>query len=154
VDLRRLRFGDWVMGLGGLSVLVVMFLDWFKPAVEGAPGRTAWESFAVNDVILALAVVLALSAFVLTALHPTAAVPLALASLATVISIIALVLVALRMVWPPDIGTGDQLDTARLTGAWLGLVAASLLAGGALASIRDERVPQPEQPVEPRLVEL
>jgi hypothetical protein len=153
MDLKRLRFGDWVMALGAVAVLAVMFLDWFEPAAEGAPGSNAWESFAVNDVILSLAALLALAAFVFTALHPTAAVPLALASLATLISVLALVLVTLRLVWPPDIGTGDAFDTARLTGAWLGLVFTALLAGGALASIRDERLPEPDHPVQPRLVE-
>lgn len=152
MDLKRLRFGDWVMALGALAVLVVMFFDWFEPAAESAPGANAWESFAVNDVILTIAALLALAAFVFTALHPTAAVPLALASLSTLISVLALALVALRLVWPPDIGTGDAIETARLTGAWLGLVATALLAGGALASIRDERLPEPDHPVEPRLV--
>ena len=144
------------MGLGGIAVLVVMFLDWFEPAIEGpdieALGLNAWESFAVNDVLLAIAALLGVAAFVLTALQPTAAVPLALASLGSLFSLLALVLVALRIIWPPDIGTGDDLETARLTGAWLGLVATTLLAGGSLASIRDQRQPRPEHPVEPRLV--
>jgi hypothetical protein len=154
MDLRRLRFGDWVMGFGALSVLVVMFVDWFGPDAEGAPGYNAWESFAVNDVILAIAALLALASFIFTAVHPTAAVPLALASLATAVSLSALVLIALRLVWPPDVGTGELFETARLTGAWLGLVATALLFGGSLASIRDETLPEPEHAVEPRLVNL
>jgi hypothetical protein len=158
VDLARLRYGDWVMGLGGLAVLVVMFLDWFGLDgnfifKSGGSDLNAWESFAFNDVILALAAVMALTAFVLTAVHPTAAVPLAISSLATLVSLLALVLVAVRLIWPPDIYTGPDLETARLTGAWLGLVATTLLAGGCLASIRDERLPRPEHPVEPRLVQ-
>jgi hypothetical protein len=153
MDLRRLRFGDWVMGIGALGVLAATFLDWYEPALGGPGGpANAWESFAVNDAILALAALMALTAVALTAMHPTAAMPLALASLTTLVALLALVLVALRLVWPPDIGTGDGIETARLTGAWLGLVAATVLAGGALASIRDERLPQPEHPVEPRLV--
>lgn len=165
MDLRRLRFGDWVMGLGGVAVLVVMFLDWFEApegaycdratgdcVTVGAVPLNAWESFAFNDVLFALAAVMGIAAFVLTALHPTAAVPLAIASLTTLVSVIVLVLVTLRIVWPPDIGTGDAVETTRLTGAWLGLVATTVLAGGALASIRDERLPEPEHPVEPRLV--
>lgn len=165
MDLRRLRFGDWVMGSGGLAVLVVMFLDWYERpslvlsgdlelASAETVGLNAWESFAVNDVILAIAALLALTSFALTALLPTAAAPVALASLATILSSIALVLVTLRLVWPPDIGTGDAVETARLTGVWLGLVATALLTGGCLASIRDETLPEPEHPVEPRLVKI
>jgi hypothetical protein len=154
MDLARLRFGDWVMGIGGIAVLAVMFLDWYEPAVMGVDaGHNAWESFAVNDVILAFAALAAVTSFVLTALQPTAALPLALSSLASLPCALSLILVTIRMVWPPDISTGEAVDTARLTGAWLGLVATTLLTGGCLASIRDERLPRPEHPVEPRLVQ-
>jgi hypothetical protein len=152
MDLARLRFGDWVMGIGGLAVLLVMFLDWFEvPTPTGEAAHNAWESFAVNDVILAIAALMAIVAFVLTATQPTAAVPLALASLTTLVAIIAAVLVTIRVIWPPDLVEG--LETGREIGAWLGLVAISVLVGGCLASIRDERLPQPEHPVEPRLVQ-
>ena len=147
MDLARLRFGDWVMGLGGVAVLVVMLLDWYE--LPGGETVSAWEAFSVNDVILALAAVMALTSFVLTALQPTAAIPLALASLTTLVAIVALLLVVIRVISPPDV---NDLETARQAGAWLGLVATALLTGGCLASIRDERVPLPERPVEPRLV--
>jgi len=138
------------MGLGGVALLGVMFLDWFE---VGDAGASAWEAFAVNDVILATAALLAIAGFLLTVVHPTAAVPLALSSLATLLSVIALVLVALRLAWPPDLGGGDAVETTRAIGSWLGLVATALLLGGCLASIRDERLPEPEHPVEPRLVQ-
>lgn len=160
MDLARLRFGDWVMGFGGLAVLVVMFVDWYEvpgfffedgvAVTSDSLGVNAWESFAVNDVILALAAVMALTAVILTAIHPTAAVPLALSSLTTLVSIVALILVTVRVIWTPDI---EGFDTDRTTGAWLGLVATTVLVAGCLASIRDERLPRPENPVEPRLVE-
>ena len=156
MDFARLRFGDWVMALGGVAVLLVMFLDWYELPEEvvfisGGVQFSAWESFAVNDVILALAALMALTVVFLTATQPTAAVPLALASLTTVVAVIALVLVAVRLIWTPDV---EGLDTDRTTGAWLGLVATSVLLTGCLASIRDERMPEPEQPVEPRPVRL
>jgi hypothetical protein len=130
------------MGLGGVAVLGVMFLDWYE---RGPVAINAWESFAVNDVILALAAVMAIAAFVLTVTQPTAAVPLALASLTTLVSILALVLVTVRVIWTPD-------ADGREIGAWLGLVATAVLTAGCLASIRDERLPRPEHAVEPRLV--
>src|SRR5215212_5192913 len=143
MDLARLRFGDWVMGIGGLAVLLVMFLDWYEvPTPTGEAALNAWESFAVNDVILAIAAVMAIVAFVMTAIQPTAAVPLALASLTTLVALIAAVLVTIRVIWPPDLVEG--LETGREIGAWLGLVAITALVGGCLASIRDERLPQPE----------
>ena len=138
------------MGIGGVAVLLVMFLDWYEvPTVVGVIGFNAWESFAVIDVIIALAALMAFTEVVLTVAQPTAAVPLALSSLTTLVAIVALVLVAIRVIWTPDI---EGVDTERAVGAWLGLVAVSVLAAGCLASIRDERLPRPDNPVEPRLV--
>jgi hypothetical protein len=159
VDLARLRFGDWVLGLAGVAVLAVMFLDWYGVPEEillytGQSQFNAWEAFAVNDVILALAAVMAIATFVLTAAQPTAAVPLALGALTTLVGIIAFVLVTIRLIWPPDVfPEGAPFDTARETGAWIGLVAVAALVAGGLVSIRDERAPRPEHPVEPRLVQ-
>ena len=158
MDFDRVRFGDWVMAGGGLAVLLVMLVDWYSiPELTlanqsvGSVGFNAWESFAVNDVILALAAVMALATFFLTASQPTAAVPLALASLTTLVSILSFVLVVIRLIWPPDV-TDGVFDAEREAGAWLGLVAVSVLLAGCLASIRDERLPRPEHQVEPRLV--
>jgi len=161
VDLARLRFGDWVMGIGGIAVLAVMFMDWYEPTVDGAEvllgsqslAHNAWQAFAIVDLILALAAVMAIASAVLTALQPTAAVPLALSSLTTLVAIIAFLLVLFRLISPPDLPDGDVFEAGRLTGAWLGFVATAILTAGCLVSIRDERVPAPEHPTEPRLVE-
>ena len=158
MDFDRVRFGDWVMAVGGFAVLLVMLVDWYSiPELTlanqsvGSVGFNAWESFAVNDVILALAATMALVTFFLTASQPTAAVPLALASLTTLVSVLSFVLVVIRLIWPPDV-TDGVFDAEREAGAWLGLVAVSVLLAGCLASIRDERLPRPEHQVEPRLV--
>ncbi len=147
------------MALGGVAVLLVMLVDWYSiPELSlgdesvGSIGFNAWESFAVNDVILALAAVMALVTFVLTASQPTAAVPLALASLTTLVALLSFVLVVIRLIWTPDV-TDGVFDAQREAGAWLGLVATSVLAAGCLASIRDERLPRPDHQVEPRLVQ-
>jgi hypothetical protein len=159
MDFARLRFGDWVMAGGGIAVLLVMLVDWYSTPELAFPGQSvgsigfnAWQSFAVNDVILALAAVMALATFVLTASQPTAAIPLALASLTTLVSVLSLVLVVIRLIWTPDV-TDGVFDAEREAGAWLGLVATSVLVAGCLASIRDERLPRPEHQVEPRLVQ-
>lgn len=150
MDFARLRFGDWVMGLGGVAVLLVMLFDWYSIS-ELSVGFNAWESFAVNDLVLALAAVMGIVAFVLTATQPTAAVPLALASLTALVSILALILVVIRLIWTPDVSDG-AFDAEREIGVWLGLVATSVLVAGCLASIRDERLPRPDHAVDPRLV--
>ena len=152
VGMRRQGKADeglmWILG-GALAVLVVMFLDWYEVPPD-LVSVNAWESFAVNDVILAVAAVLALTAFVLTVMHPTAAVPLALSSLATLVAVIALILITIRLISTPDV---EGFDTSRLAGAWLGLIATAVLTAGCLGSIRDERLPCPENAVEPRFVQ-
>jgi len=150
------------MGIGGVAVLAVMFLDWYEtPAIVlgrdlgesvDAAAFNAWESFAVNDLILALAAVMAITAVVLTATQPTAAVPLALSSLTTLVAILGLVLVVIRLIWPPELWTEGLFEVDRAVGVWLGLVATAVLTAGCLASIRDERLPQPDHPVDPRFV--
>lgn len=162
MDVARLRFGDWLMGFGGVGLLAVMFTDWYELVVAADPDAPAfgdefwfdaWQAFSVVDIVLATAAVMAIVAVALTAAQPTAAMPLALASLTAIVSLVALVLVVARLIWPPDIDGGELIDTVRLGGAWLGLVATTLLAAGCLASIRDERLPPPEHPVEPRVIE-
>ena len=164
MDLERLRFGDWVMGISGVAVLIVLFMDWYQvPSLVlfgddvdqtvGALGVSAWEAFSVNDLIIALAAVMAIATFVLTATQPTAAVPLALAALTTLVSVVAWILVVLRLIWPPDLLPGPDVDVDRVAGAWLGLVAVGAMTAGCLASLRDEQAPEPDHPVEPRLVE-
>jgi hypothetical protein len=157
VDLARLRFGDWIMGLGGVAVLSTMFLDWYEVGDTGLPAFgdefwfNAWEAFTILDVLMALAALMAITAFVLTASQPTAAVPLALASLTTLVAIVTLVLVVIRVISPPDLG--PDLEVTRHSGVWLGLVATAVLVAGCLVSIRDEHVPRSEHQVEPRLIE-
>ncbi len=151
------------MASGALALLGVMFVDWYETpqlvlrgAIDVATGElhfNAWQAFAVNDVILAVAALLALVAVIVTALHPTPAAPIALASLATLVALIAWVLVAIRLIWPPALHPFEGVDVSRLAGAWLGLAATAVLTAGCLASIRNERVPRPKRPVEPRLVE-
>lgn len=64
MDLRRLRAGEWIAALGGVALLVALFLPWYD---EGAASRTGWESFAVLDVIFAVVAVAAVLLLVVTA---------------------------------------------------------------------------------------
>ena len=157
MDLARLRFGDWVMGIGGLAVLLVMFLDWYEvPTTADRRGRqfNAWESFAVNDVILALAAVMAIAAFVA---HRDAADRgrAARARLAhRLVAILALVLVD----DPRDLAArrlaDGPVDTARETGRLArprrddACSSAAAWRASATSGCRS-----PEHPVEPRLVQ-
>ena len=126
MDLRRLRGGEVIAGLSGLALLASLFLSWYD-------GQTAWESFAVLDMILAFVALVAIAIPFVTAAYRVPALPLAHQSLTTLLGFVALLLVLFRVLNLP----GDL--EGREGGLWLGLVATTAVVGGALLAIRDER---------------
>jgi hypothetical protein len=130
MDVRRLRAGEWITGLGGALLLVALFLPWYD---EGAVSPTGWQSFTVIDVVLAAVGLAALLVPVITAQQRAPAVPLAMEALVDLAGLVALVLVLIRVVNLP----GDA--SARAAGLWVGLVATVVIVAGAAVAIRDER---------------
>jgi hypothetical protein len=128
MDLRRLRVGEWVVGVSGLLLLIALFLTWY-----GDPSSTAWEAFTVLDVILLLLALAALSVPVVTATHRVPALPLAVQSLTTVFGTVGLVLLVFRVLNLP----GDL--HGREVGLWVALTAVLGVVVGGLVAVRDER---------------
>jgi hypothetical protein len=152
VDVRRLRPGEWIAGIAGAGLLAAMFVDWYEVDATGA-GASAWEAFSAVDLALAVLGLLAVALAATTAAQRSAAMPVALASTTVLIGLVALPLLAWRVASPPDAevtlrvygsvertGTLEQ-DMKRDAGLWLGLGASMLVMAGALAAMRDERIP-------------
>ena len=137
MDLRRLRAGEWALAGSGAVLLLSLFLPWYELPDEAS--WTAWEAFAVNDVLLALAGLLAAAVAVVTATQKTVAVPIALTSVAVVVCLAALILVAVRLLAEPAQSTGVE------PGAWLGLAGALAMTAAAWVAVRDERLSRPGQ---------
>jgi hypothetical protein len=129
MDLRRLRVGEWIVGVCGLLLLVALFLPWYSE-----PSSTAWEAFTVLDVILALLALEAISVPIVTAAHRVPALPLTVESLTALFGLLALVLVLIRLLNLP--GDADGRDI----GLWLALAATLGITAGALVGMRDERL--------------
>jgi hypothetical protein len=148
MDLRRLRAGEWITALGGGLLLLSLFFGWYElpvPSVAahaGSEAATAWEAFAVNDVLLAIVALAALSVVPVTAGHRVPAVPLALETLVAIAGKLALVLVLIRIVSQPDGATGLEL------GAWLGLLGAAVIVAGGWTAMRDERLSAEGRPTD------
>jgi hypothetical protein len=131
MDLRRLRAGEWIVGVSGLVLFVALFLPWYG---DEAGTRTGWQSLGALDVVLAVVALAALAIPVVTAVHRVPAVPLAHQSLVTLAGLLALVLVLIRVLNMPD------WAVEREWGLWLGLAATVGIVAGALLAMRDERL--------------
>ena len=129
MDPRRLTAGEWIAAAGGVVLVVALFLPWYR---VGGTHVNAWQSMAVDDVLLAIAGVGAVVAELATA-RRGGAVPIAYTVLAGLGGIIAVILVVWRMLDP-----APPVDVSLGAGAWLGLAGALAIAGGCWAGMRDE----------------
>jgi hypothetical protein len=130
MKLKRLRLGELLALLGAVSLLVLMFLPWYK----GAAGKlTAWDEFGAVDVLILVAVAAALVLAVATVTERTTAVPVAAAVWTTFFAIVATVAIVVQLLDQP----GDSLGLCP--SAWLALLASLMVVAGAWQSMRDER---------------
>jgi peptidoglycan/LPS O-acetylase OafA/YrhL len=133
MDLRRLRAGEWMAGLGGVVLLVSLFVPWYEPG-----GVSGWESLAALDVLLAFVAAAGVLLAVVTATQSVPAVPIALAAIVTLIGFVGVVLVVLRIADVPNELAG------REWGVWLALAGALGILVGAVLAMREERRPGAE----------
>jgi hypothetical protein len=128
MDLRRLRHGEWIAGTAGVVLLVSLFLDWY-------PGSTGWESFAVTDIVLAIAALMGISLPLAAATQRAPAVAQATSALTVPVAIAASVLAVVHTISLPDGADGREL------GLWLGLAGALGVLVGAYRSMGDQSFP-------------
>jgi hypothetical protein len=111
-------------------MLVALFLPWYS---TGADDLTAWEAMAVDDVILALAALLAIAAAFVAGSERLGSLSVAAPSLAIIPALVGLVVTVYRIVSP-----APAVDVSLEIGAWLGLAAALAIVVGAWAGAADE----------------
>jgi hypothetical protein len=140
----KLRGGDVLAGLGGLALLVVMFLPWFDFLAGPYPGsrfiadndtaQSAWEAFSVLLVPLVLTALLGIALLAATLFERTSALPVAAQVFAAAIGSLTVLFVFIRIINPP--GPNSAADV-RWEG-WLGLACTLAVTAGAWWSMRDE----------------
>jgi carbon starvation protein CstA len=142
----RLRDGELIAGAGGLALLAAMFLHWYGTDVRIVVSEaTAWQAFGVLDVVLALLALVPLALVFLQATRRSPAIPVAFSVFTALAGMLAALLILYRIVNQP--GPNDAVDVQA--GAWLGLLAALVVAVGGWRSLRVEPVPgSPPVPVE------
>jgi hypothetical protein len=153
-----MRRAEPVAGLGGILLLVSLFLPWYgvdpTTAFDGQSlvtqnlyvieDVTGWQAFTVIDVLLALLALPAILVPVLSVAASGPAKPVGIAVIASAIGWIAVLLVAYRLIDSP----GDGLDLRY--GAWLGLAGGLLGWVGSWLSLHDESTPGAVAPDVPR----
>jgi hypothetical protein len=168
----RLRAGEWTAAVGAAALLVTLFLPWFSVELpqqtvqqQVGGGRvlnvlqtyavdswgSGWDSLGWLIIVIALAAVGCATWLVLAnATGGPVAQTVAASVLTATAGTLAFVVLALRaLVFQP----GPNDIVVLRYGAWLGLLAALVLALGGWWAMKDERTDAPESaytPPEPR----
>lgn len=167
MDLRRLRVGEWIVGISGVILLVSLFLPWWSlpgnwagspGSLEGAyfersvgasdfgPTTTwdAWQVFQVADVLFALLALLAIAVWAIVARAPAAGLGITVEALVTLLAIpMAIVALVQVLGTPNSLDLSPLIETGTEIGAWLGLAATWGVLVGLLVAMRDERLSKP-----------
>ncbi len=142
MDLRRLRFGEWLALAGGIALIVSLLLPWYDAPTEPLTG---YEALTIVDILLTLVALLAISLGVLQATQDTPAKPVAAGVLSVVFGALAVLLVVFRLIDSP----ADGLEVRPA--AWLGLLAALAITVGGWRSLAAEYVRGLPPDLEPEL---
>lgn len=142
-----MRAGERIAALSALALLAFSFLRWYgaEPAGEAHfptdAGGSAWQTLGLVLVVLLATVAVALATAALRlrgSRRRPAAVPLN--AVVAVLGGLSSLLVLLRIVFPPDLGSvgGIPLDATLSPGAFLGLLAACGVAYGGYRAMGEE----------------
>jgi hypothetical protein len=143
MELSRLRQGDLIAGLGGVALLVTLFLTWYSAGGSASFGGrdiqvsldlTAWQAFSITDLILALTALSGIGVAVLTASRRSPALPVAAGVLTSTLGALATLLVFYRILNQP--GPNEFLEVKF--GAFLGFLSVLAVAVGGFLAMRDE----------------
>jgi hypothetical protein len=129
-----LRPGELVGAIGGLGLLVALFLHWYSVNEDNV---TAWQAFSVTDIVLAAAAVIGMSVAACVLLRISVSYPVAGSSVATGFGAVAVVLIVIRMIDPPGAG-----DPSVEIGAWIGLVSAIAMTIGGYMGMQPLKAPK------------
>jgi hypothetical protein len=137
----NLRTGELIAGVSGVALILIMFIfDWFTADVGFGVevGGNAWEVFDFIDIILVLAAIAGIALAVISATQSQVDMPIATSALAAGLGGLAVLLILVRIIDPPDGGAGDLVDIGRGIGVFLGLIAAAGITYGGWLAMQEE----------------
>ena len=132
MELRRVRSNEWLAAGFGVLLIASLFLDWYT-------GATGWESFAVTDVILAIAGLFGVGIWIGTATQRAPAVQQSMSALTCPVALLASILAVVHLLTVPG-------DGGREAGVWIGVASVLGLLVSAWRSMGDQRFPDTVTP--------
>jgi uncharacterized membrane protein len=142
LQLKRLRWPEWVVGVGGLVLLASMvLLPWYKRSVDG------WDGLRHAHWLVLLTVLLALALYLFQAGRRAPAIPVTLSVFAAIGGGLASVWLIYRVLISPPGGSSE-------VGAFVGLLSALAIVYGGYASMRMEGIAASDAPAEIPTVRL
>jgi hypothetical protein len=181
MDTSRVGRGPLIAGVAGVLLFIFMFFGWFEltgvtAGVEGFEGTiggdeleslaeeegqdtsaSAWQSFSLIDIVLLPAAIAAIALAIAAAMGVGAQLPVPLATVATALGAVSVLLILFRIISPPDLvdafgggapeGFDIETDVGREIGVFLGLLAAiGVTIGGWLTMQEGRAAPRAAAP--------
>ncbi|HXR29585.1 MAG TPA: hypothetical protein VN752_00415 [Solirubrobacterales bacterium] len=142
--MRDLNPGERIAGIGGLALLLIMFLfAWYSFGVPGVNGLDAFDAF--DDWLNIILVFTAFSGMCLALFgNGVARLEVSLSVITAALGAISSVLLLIFLISPPGVPTlGEaavEVSLERELGIWLGLVSAIAIAIGGYMAMQEEGV--------------
>jgi hypothetical protein len=135
MDTSRLTPGDISAGIGGIVLLVSLWLKWYSVSVSvqgfsASASATGWEVLSTIDIILFL---ISLAAIVLVATKAAGALPPDVPAPVVLLALggLAVLLVLYRIIdTPAPSDLPDEVDVSRKIGIFIALIGAAGIAYG------------------------
>src|SRR5215213_2547351 len=134
MDTSRLTTGDIIAGVGGIVLLISLFLPWYGASVDvggfsASESGTGWEALSFIDILLFL---IALAAIAIVAARATGRLPDEVPAAVVLLGLGALgvLLVLYRIIDIPGGDVPDEVDLSRKIGVFVALIASAAVAYG------------------------
>jgi hypothetical protein len=159
LDLKRLRWPEWLVGAGGLVLLgSTLLLPWYTLTPSGGPPSSALGSQHLVEVdgwnglhharwLVLVTVILALALALFQATRRAPAIPVTLSVFAAILGGLTWIWMVYRVLISPPGGSAEA-------GAFIGLLSALAIAYGGYASMRMEGIAASDAPAEIPMVRL
>lgn len=143
MDVNRLNDGEKAAGLGGIILLISLWLDWYSVSVHGfgvGGSVNAWDAFSVIQIILFLTALAAIGAAIIKGTDSSIELPVAASSLVAALGALSVVLILYRLISTPggSVPSGFGVSVDADYGLFVGLISAAAVTYGGYRGMQEE----------------